>query len=189
LRPADVPGSPFDGAGLALTEKPAAVGRLVAGGVELGDGSDSLNLPDGFLRTAPTTKPAVRPEHLVVVTATEVSRGRQLSYQAVPAGYLRSEILGASALQVEDGMVRGTGPDADGNDRPLVLGGLQDPAIVAAPFGGPVDTFSEDELRRIAGGLQEVTTADWRAALADAAGNVDPQVLDAASLTSPPPVE
>jgi hypothetical protein len=46
------------------------------------------------------------------------------------------------------------GVEADGNDRLLVLGGLQDLAMVAPPFGGPVDTFSEDELRRIADGLQ-----------------------------------
>lgn len=150
---------------------------------------DHLPLPDRFVGTHPAIKPPWRAEALLVVTATEADTGRELIYQVVPAGYLRFDILEAGPLRVEDGLVSGIASDPDGNRWLIVLGGPEDLVVGRSPFGDPVDVFDEDELRQFASGLREVPTADWRAALATAEGDVDRTVLEAETLTSPPLIE
>ena len=149
---------------------------------------DRLPLPSGFVGTAPRVTPARRAEHLVVVTAREAATGRELNYQVVPAGYLRTYLVQATALEVDDGMVGGISVEPPDNRQLVLVGGPEDLVVGGAPFGGPTDAFDDDELRRFAGDLREVSTADWRAALADA-GDVDPLVLEAETLDSPPLVE
>jgi hypothetical protein len=151
---------------------------------------DALPLPAGFVGTRPVAKPDSPSEHLVLITVEELASGRELTYQVVPAGYLRQLVVQAQALEVGDGVISATGTDETGGGAPLllVLGGPEDLMVGGAPLGGPVDTFTADELRSFAAGLHEVTTADWRRALADAAANgqVETKVLEADTLTSGP---
>jgi len=144
-------------------------------------------LPDGFVATAPVVTPAWLSEHLVAVTATENGTGRRLVYQVVPAGWLRGDLLVARSIRVGDGVATGLVDGAAGSPQTLYTAGRRvDIAVGDSPFGEPTSTFSDAELRRFAAGLHEVTTDDWRAALAGAPGGVDRDVRRAATLTSPP---
>jgi hypothetical protein len=151
---------------------------------------DRLPLPAGFVGTAPIVKPAWRSENLVAVHVTEDGTGRRLTYQIVPAGYLRDDLLNAQTVTVADGSVAGSGTDPDSGTPMLVLaGGPEDIQVGGTAFGEEVDRLTAAELRQFAAGLREVETADWRAALDRATGPVKDEVRQAETLTSPPLVE
>ena len=49
--------------------------------------------------------------------------------------------------------------------------------------------MAEDEGKAFVTGMREVTTSEWRQALNDAEGDVEPDVVEAETLFSPPLVE
>jgi hypothetical protein len=160
---------------------------------------EDLPLPDGFVGALPAVTPAWQGAHLVVVTATDADSGRRLSYQMGPAGLLASQILTARDLRADGAVITGILPDDDGNPQLVAFGGPDDLIVggpplskdAGGPVAGPVDSFTDDELHEIAGGLREATTSEWRDALASAAadGQVDELVLQADAITAAPVVE
>ena len=154
-----------------------------------------LPLPDGFVRTGLETRPATETENLVVVRAREAASGDVIEYHLVPTGFSRGYLiltvagLGGDptrrALTFADGTFRSS---LDAGDRSFVAlaGGPVDVVAGDDFFGAGIDPVSLDRLEPFVDGLHEVSTAAWRAALAGAGDDVDPDVLDAPTLDSPP---
>jgi hypothetical protein len=149
-----------------------------------------LPLPDGFERSLLHVNPAERSVNLVVVRVREASTGRQVEYAAVPTEWFRSGIVGARATSFSDGVFRVQQVEA-GSTAVALIGGPADVVAGISFFGEEVDSLPLPELEAFTAGLRQVAVADWRAALADAdaAGAVDPEVLEAPDLYSPPLVD
>lgn len=180
---------------VSVSGQNVALGDLVAMADSVLDQRDArrdldvarVPLPAGFVATTPVVTPAWLSEHLLAVTATEVGTGRRIVYQVVPPGWLRGDLLAARSIRVDDGVAAGPVDGPAGHGATLYIAGRHvDIAVGESPFGERTSKFSEGDLRRFADGLHEVTTDEWRAALADAPGWVDRDVRRAATLTSPP---
>jgi len=147
----------------------------------------ALPLPDGFERTEPIEKPA-GDEHLLAVRAREEASGREVEYQLVPSGYNRFPLLDGTSLDSVHGAFLVSAGDGDEGFAALV-GGRTDVLLGPSFFGAEVDVLAEDEAKAFVTGMREVTTSEWRQALNDAEGHVEPDVVEAETLFSPPLVE
>lgn len=144
----------------------------------------ALPLPDGFERTEPIEKPA-GDEQLLAVRAREEASGREVEYQLVPSGYNRFLLLEGTSLDALNGEFRVSAGDGDEGFAAL-LGGRTDIVLGPSFFGEEVDTLTEDERNAFVTDMREVPTSEWREALDDAEGDVEPEVVEAETLFSPP---
>jgi hypothetical protein len=152
--------------------------------------TSELPLPVGFDRSPLLVNPAARSVNLVAVRVEEIATGRQVDYSMVPTDWFRNMVLGAASATFVDGSFQVVQVEA-GSTGVGILGGPADVVAGVSPFGEVLEPLPLEELQAFTAGLRQVATADWRAALADAdaAGAVEPEVLEAESLFSSPLVD
>ena len=120
--------------------------------------------------------------HLVMVHARAVSTGETVVYEFIPADFLTHTLLSADDVEFDGSAFAMTGVGYPGGPgfHALIGGGNVDIAVGVNEDG---TESSSSVTRRISeqfrDGLHEVSTAEWREALA-AAGDVDHKVLDRA---------
>jgi len=146
---------------------------------------DALPLPDGFQRTADVAKSGTL-EHVLIIRAEEATTGDEVEYQLVPTGYNRLALLSADTLQIDRGVFETTGVEPGTGPYVARVGGPVDILAGQSFFGESIEPLPRPALKRFVDSLHEVSTQDWREALAGAEGEVDPDVLVAPSLFDPP---
>jgi hypothetical protein len=152
--------------------------------------ASELPLPSGFEHSPVVVNRAVRSVNLVAVRVEETATGRQVDYSMVPTDWFRNMVLGAASSTFVDGAFQVVQVEA-GSTGVGLIGGPSDLVAGVNAFGEVLEPLPLRELEAFTTGLRQVTTDEWRAALADAdaAGAVDPEVLEAVSLYTSPLVD
>jgi hypothetical protein len=152
--------------------------------------ASELPLPAGFERSPVVVNGAARSVNLVAIRVEETATGRQVDYSVVPTDWYRNMVLGAASSSSVEGGFQVVQVEA-GSTAVGIIGGPADIVVGVSAFGEVLPPLPLDELEAFTAGLRQVATADWRAALADAdaAGAVEPEVLEASSLYDEPLVD